>query len=130
MYISFKFSLIVGIQIKIMIVIAELQHASCRDCTTSSVSIMDKYYMHSGIKGLSCGLETNIQCKQKASMHFWQDGVTGEGEKQCRTVEEQSVSRTKDSKVSGKVVYSTLPVSVCLQEQHSPTAQRRRGTRG
>lgn len=44
--------------------------------------------------------------------------------------EEGGASGAVDSKVSGKVVYSTLPVSVCLPEQHSPTAQRRRGTRG
>lgn len=44
--------------------------------------------------------------------------------------EEGGVSRAVDSKVSGKMVYSTLPVSVCLPEQHSPTVQRRRGTRG
>lgn len=95
-----------------------------QDCTTSSVSIMDKYYMHSGIKGLSCGLETNIRCKQKAFMHFWQDAVTGEGEKQCRTVEEQSVSRTKDSKVNGLQYSTCISLSARAALSYSATKER------
>lgn len=38
--------------------------------------------------------------------------------------------RKEDSELSGKVVQRSLPVSVCLPEQHSPTAQQRKGTRG
>lgn len=65
-------------------------------------------------------------------MHFW--WVIIEKRERSSAVEQKEeeggVSRTEYSEVSGKVVYCTLPVSVCLPEQHSPTAQRRRGTRG
>lgn len=39
--------------------------------------------------------------------------------------EEEGVSRSEDSEVSGKVVHSTLPESACLPERRFPTAQRR-----
>lgn len=44
--------------------------------------------------------------------------------------ESKKKRREKDSQVSGNVVHSTLPVSVCLPERHSPTVQRSRATRG
>lgn len=61
--------------------------------------------------------------KQYSFMHFGLVIVkkrerSSAGEKK----EEGDVSRAEDSEVSGKVVHSTLPVSACLPELHSPAA--------
>lgn len=73
---------------------------------------------------------TDIQ--QYSYMHFWLVIVERErsSAREQKEEEEGGAKRAEDSKVSGKVVHSTVPVSVCLPERHSPTMQRRRGTRG
>jgi len=70
-------------------------------------------------------------------MHFWQVDVkrreassAGEQKQEEEEEEEEGLSRSEDSEVSGKGVHSTLPVSACLPERHSPTTQWRGGTRG
>ncbi len=60
-------------------------------------------------------------------MHFWL-GIVKKRERSSageqKEKEEGGVSEAEDSEVSGKVVDSTLPVSVCLPELHSPAAQQ------
>lgn len=101
----------------------KLLHATCRDCTThheytvhASQRYRPVFWNEQKKNVLSCTSGWPLFRRGRVAMQ--------ERRKRRRR------GRKEGSEVSGTVVHSTLPVSVCLPEQHSPTAQPRKGTRG
>lgn len=94
-----------------------------------TTSIMDIHYMHPSVTDECFRINRNkyvLSCTCAWSPFKRGRVATQERRKRRR----RRRGRKEGSEVSETVVHSTLPVSVCLPEQHSPTAQPRKGTRG
>lgn len=92
-----------------------------------TIPIMNIQYMHPSVTDQCFGMSRKMKVLSCTS--GWPLFRRGRAAMQERRKRRRR-GRKEGSEVSGTVVHSTLPVSVCLPEQHSPTAQPRKGTRG